>query len=220
MSLTAIQSLLLPYQSHDKVRLGSKYGDGGYIVSKQYLSKHLVSAGCNNHTSFEEDYLSIMPETKVDIYDGGSQCSLSQKNPNVTFHQKNVYRLSDLNLSYDCNAQIDIEGSELDMFLYPDDDLNKIIQFSLEIHLNMIGTEETWIQCLQNINNTHKLIHIHANNHDLSISYGVPSVLELSYVRAALIENPKKENSQFPIDGLDIANNGNGQDIILNWWLL
>lgn len=217
---TEIQKILTPYQINDKIRLGSKHGDGGYIISKRYLSNHLVSAGCNNHTSFEEDYLSTLPDSKVDIYDGNSGCSLADSNPNVTFHSKHVHKLSDLNLTQDCNAQIDIEGAELEIFLNPDDDLSKLIQFSVEIHLNMIGTEETWIQCLKNISSTHNLIHIHANNHEMSNSYGVPSVLELSYVRAGLIDDLVKETQQFPISGLDFANNGNGQDITLNWWLL
>jgi hypothetical protein len=219
MNLTEIQKLLIPYQIDYKVRLGSKIRDGGYIMSQKYLTTHLVSAGCDDITSFEEDYLLHIPEAKIDIYDGRSACSLAEKNTNVSFHSKNVYKLSDLNWTYGCNAQIDIEGSELAMFLYPDDDLRKINQMSLEIHLNRVGTEEAWIQCLKNLNSTHTIIHIHANNYEISTRYGVPSVLELSYIKNDFVYNMVKETVSFPISGLDIANNQDKEDIPMGWWL-
>lgn len=217
--LTQIQSLLIPYKINSKKRLGSQIGDGGYVVCTDYLSNHLISCGCANNTSFEENYLQHQPSAKIDIYDGTSACDLAKDNIQIEFHKNNVYSIEDLNLSDNCFIQMDIEGHELSIFRHYKEEFKKIQQMCLEIHLNMVGDEGNWINLLTNLKKHHTLIHIHANNYEQSIKYGVPSVLELTYLRSDKIKTFEQETIAYPISGLDIANTPKNQEISMSWWI-
>ena len=52
------EELLIPKKIHNKKRFG-RNADGGYIVSLDYAinSKQLISLGCLNEYSFEQDFL-------------------------------------------------------------------------------------------------------------------------------------------------------------------
>lgn len=217
--LTNIQSLLIPFKASNKIRIGSKNGDGGYVATSDHLSKHLISCGCANNSAFEENYLQYQPDAFIDIYDGTSECDFAKNNKQVHFHRNNVYSIRDLNLSDDCFIQMDIEGAELLIFKQYNEEIKKIQQICVEVHLHMIGNEENWIEFFNNFNRHHTLIHIHANNYEQSTMYGVPSVLEITYLRSDLMKIFSKETVAYPIAGLDVANTATKPEILMNWWI-
>ena len=61
---------ILPLKTNDLIRLGNK-NDGGYIVSKRALKNvnFMISFGMSNNWSFEENFLKINSNNKIQIYD-------------------------------------------------------------------------------------------------------------------------------------------------------
>jgi len=166
--MTALQKLLIPKKVKKKIRIfeGNKYGgDGGYVASADHLSNYLISLGCCGNTSFEESYLTkLKGEYKIDIYDGDGGCELAQKDPDITFFNKNVYSLNDFHIPDECLIQCDIEGSEISLFSDYNEKTKRIKQMCLEVHLNINKSVKEWINFFEIINSTHSLIHIHGNN--------------------------------------------------------
>lgn len=213
---TEIHKLLTPYHLAPKIRLGANH-DGGYILSSQHLTEYLISCGCADNTTFEQDYINKVPNAHIEIYDGTSKCSWTHQNAH--FNNRNVYKLSDLSIKDDCVVKMDIEGSELPIFHNIDDHMNKITQLVFEIHMSKVGSLDQWVTLFKNINKTHTLFHIHGNNHEYGMRYGVPDVLELSYIRNDLMSHKTVETNTFPIHGLDFANCTTRPDLFLNWWI-
>ena len=70
------------------------------------------------------------------------------------------------------------------------------------------------------LNKSFYLIHMHGNNHRGYIDFGIPQVLECTYVNKNLFTaTPEKETNGFPIDGLDFSNCVARKDMTLNWWV-
>lgn len=213
-----LQDLLTPVLHHGKVRMGTPDRDGGYIVDPSLFTDRLVSVGCKNETEFEEEYLKVRPNAQVDIYDGGGECDLADTHDNVKFITKFIKSMDDLTLYDDCVVQMDIEGHELSV-LYNRPDLSCISQFILEIHINYTGNYEAWRVALSHLNETHSLIHLHLNNWVKTSRFGVPDVLELTYVRQDLLDNPTIDNRPYPLD-IDSRNCKHDEyDPILDWWI-
>ena len=63
-------NFLKPYDANDLIRLGRKE-DGGYLVPESIIKKssHLISFGMASDWSFEEDFLKLDKNNKVEIYD-------------------------------------------------------------------------------------------------------------------------------------------------------
>ena len=63
-------NFLRPYEVDDLIRLG-RNEDGGYIVSESVIksSNYLLSFGMSSDWSFEEDFLKLNKNNKVEIYD-------------------------------------------------------------------------------------------------------------------------------------------------------
>ena len=61
---------ILPLKTHDLVRIGNK-NDSGYVVSRKILKEvnFMISFGMSNNWSFEENFLRINSNNKVQIYD-------------------------------------------------------------------------------------------------------------------------------------------------------
>ena len=63
-------NFLKPYEVNDLIRLG-RNEDGGYIVSESIIksSNYLLAFGMGADWSFEEDFLKLKKNNKVEIYD-------------------------------------------------------------------------------------------------------------------------------------------------------
>ena len=61
---------ILPSKTNDLVRFGNK-NDSGYVISRKVIKKvnFMISFGMSNNWSFEESFLAINSDNKVQIYD-------------------------------------------------------------------------------------------------------------------------------------------------------
>jgi hypothetical protein len=217
--MNSLQDLLIPVYHENKVRVGTPDRDGGYVADPSLFTDRLVSVGCQNETTFEEAYLKINPNAKIDIYDGGGRCDLADKNDNVNFILKYITNMNDLTLYTNSVLQMDIEGHELKV-LVAKPDLSSVTQLIIEIHLHMAPFYEAWRAALSHLNETHGLIHLHMNNHIRTEMYGVPAVLELTYVRKDCLTTPNQPDTRvYPLE-MDHPNKlGDSYDPQLDWWL-
>ena len=61
---------ILPTKTNDLIRFGNK-NDSGYVISKKVIKKvnFMISFGMSNNWSFEESFLAINSNNKIQIYD-------------------------------------------------------------------------------------------------------------------------------------------------------
>ena len=117
---------------------------------------------------------------------------------------------------------MDIEGGEFPWLLNIDEaQLSKFKQIVIEVHGIISGFWGTSyndkIKCLQKLNNTHYIVHAHANNHSTIVS-NIPDVLELTYVNKNYFNvEPPLNTLPLPSPLLDFPNNSNIQDVDLNY---
>lgn len=218
-----LYSCLLPIQT-DKIRIGPS-SDGGYVLGKNYLSKKVYSYGVGTNIRFEESYLSLYPDTVICLFDGTIDSlpnTAIVKHPNAKFYQHNVYHEDDLHIEGDdCLVMMDIEGSEIELLSsMTESTFDKIKQICVEVHLNKRLDLRDSIRFFQTINRYFHLVHIHANNHKHRLYFGVPSVLELTYINKKYFkESVIVEKKGFPIKDLDFPNVKNKKDFKIDWWI-
>jgi len=221
-----LPSLLIPKHIpiENKKRFGNN-GDSGYVLYEPDVKKcnKLISLGCDNSTSFEEDILNYNKNITVDIYDIDSECDLANNNNRVNFYKERVVNIDEkVGTNDHAIIQMDIEGSEFYVFQNPLD-LEKsknISQLIIEIHFNMIPNNDInlAINLLQNINTIFDLVHIHGNNHVATTIGPVPMVIECTYLNKNLKLNLQQESNSFPIENLDYPNHKDWKDHQLLWW--
>jgi hypothetical protein len=221
-----LERLLKPFGYKDKIRLGAK-SDGGYVISKNHFGKKLISLGCDNVTTFEEEYLKFNNSSAV-IYDGTSKCDIADRDERITFHNNNVHCLSEIEIDEPCMLQMDIEGAELNFFNKDLDKLNLVEQLVLEIHFHeeayptfpTNGSFDEWVNLFETLNKYFSLIHIHVNDNGIAQGrpkfFGVYDLLELTYIKKD--DCLKKETAPYPVEGLDYPN-GYGINPRIDWWL-
>lgn len=226
MQKMILENLLTPRKYNHKIRIGPN-SDGGYVVSENHLGKRLISLGCENATKFEEEYLSINQEAEVVIYDGTSSCDLALKDSRVSFHNKNVYSLSELTIDKPCMMQIDIEGSELFLLNGQLDKLKNVEQLVMEIHFHkeeypdfpVHGSFQEWVNLFKSLNTMFSLIHIHVNDNGIAQRrpkfFGMYDLLELTYIKKD--DTLEVEDRHFPLENLDYPN-AFGMNPSIGWW--
>lgn len=213
-----IESLLNVYHCPNKIRIGPK-SDGGYIVDSNNLSEQLISAGCNNETLFESEYLKILPNSKIQIYDQGGRCDLSNRDSRVNFTKKYIKSIEDLDIKDDCVLAIDIESHEIDLIQESDiQSLSRIKQLLIEFHF-WDNPEESKIEDIFiKLNKVFTLIHIHGNNNRSAFyKKNIPQVIELTYVNKKYCNYNQLKTATLPIPDLDFPNNPRREDIKLEW---
>ena len=99
--------------------------------------------------------------------------------------------------------------------------LSKFKQIVIEVHGIITGFWGTSyndkIKCFQKLNNTHYIVHAHANNHSKIIA-NIPDVIELTYVNKKYFDvEPPLNTMYLPSPFLDFPNNSNSPDIDLNY---
>lgn len=118
--------------------------------------------------------------------------------------------------------KMDIEGSEYLIFNDSSnyDLLSNTVQVVLEVHLISQNIEKL-IDIMNDLSNTHSLIHIHANNHAGTFNYlgkNVPEAMEMTFLLNSLIPQKQYSQGSYPIAGLDQPCDRLQKDIFLDFF--
>lgn len=241
-----MNNLIVYKAPFSKSRIGGPY-DGGYVTVNLPGEYDLfISGGIGNNISFERDLLNIYPNLICYAFDGTIN-SLPVRNPtlwrnrNIKFIKKNLGNINNTNTTNLCEyiknsndifMKIDIEGHEFRLMptLIENNYMNKIKQLVIEIHspadiqlypdyfegLSDIKNKQMF-DLLQKINNTHTLVHFHANNGCKMTSIdgiNIPHVFELTYIQNKFITEKIRNNETLPT-ALDRPNIPSREDYIL-----
>lgn len=211
------------FEFNKKERLGER-GDGGYVIAllDDTIYDCYISCGINNEESFSRDFINKYNTNKEDNYafDGTIIDYPYHYTDKITFIKKNIGGHNDdfiTNLSFliekynNIFLKMDIEGGE-----YPwlnnitEAELSNFKQIVIELHgVNDDSYGENYknkMNCLNKLNNTHYLVHLHGNNH-AGITNNIPDVLEATYIHKSYFKTvPLLDNKDYPLQDLDFKN--------------
>lgn len=233
-----MDSLILYKSPFLKQRIG-KNNDGGYVIVNLPDSYDLfISGGISDDISFEEYLLQLYPNLICYAFDGTITDLPNSNNNRITFYKKNLGDNNTDNLTnlheyiepyHNIFMKMDIEGHEFKIMptIIEKNLMNNIKQLVIEIHspgdihtfpeyykgLSDIDNN-TMFHLLNKINNTHTLVHFHANNGcNLQNIDGIPlpHVFELTYIRNDFVTEKIKNNEALPTV-LDMQNIENKDD--------
>lgn len=233
-----IFKLLTPYKVDDlnKIRFGNQFGDGGYIVPKELISKieRCYTYGVGADISFETYLTSFNKNIIVKMFDHTVNYP-KQINSNIYFKKEGLSfkKMPDLNtlsahlfenndLEKKILLKIDIEGAEWDIL----DELNvKILQkaviFIVELHwFHQVQNLDKFTKVLQKLNKFFTIYHLHGNNCATLLEINgkkLPDVLEVTYINNSYIfkKAPFLDPLPTPLD----AGNCDPNDHMLKFWL-
>jgi len=230
-----MNTLILYNSPFQKKRVG-KDNDGGYvIVDLPGDYDILISGGIADDISFEQTLLKEYPNLICHAFDG--TINYIPKCERLIFFKKNLGNKQETNLTNlqeysDYNnifMKIDIEGHEFRLLHnFP---LKCVKQLIIEIHspgdiqlfpnyfkgLQDI-TNDNMFNLLNKINETHTLVHFHANNGckiQKIDGIDLPHVFELTYIRNDFILEKIKNTTSLPTD-LDQKNIKDKPDYFLS----
>jgi hypothetical protein len=230
----SLDSILVYKSKYDKIRVGS-HMDGGYVIADGLSYDLLISCGIADDITFEKEFLKIYPGIQCVAFDGTITC-LPESHDRIHFVKKNIGpnetdRTTNLHSLIDRHnnifLKIDIESYEFRWIqTLSIKQLNKFKQIVIEYHfpftpasfshfdIPLPVTEK--MDVLKKVNNTHKIIHLHANNCCGTTVYDnitVPNIFECTYLRNDLQDFVELSTDPIP-SNLDRPN-VNGPDIIL-----
>lgn len=208
---------------NDKIRIGKDH-DGGYVIAEGFAYDALIGCGISTDNSFESQFLDRY-NTVCYAFDGTID-RLDQPDSRIEFFKKNISgvnndketNLHDLILQYrDVFVKMDIEGGEYRWIQsLGEEHLDRLRQIVMELHRPF---KKDWWRCIQKLNQTHYLCHLHPNNNCGTRTIEgtvVPNVFECTYVRKSDIDyTPKRSLEKIP-SGLDMRNALHKEDIILD----
>ena len=238
MTVHRIMEHLILYTSpYPKTRIGRPH-DGGYVTATlPGTYDALLSGGIANDISFEEHFLQLHP---IPCYAfDGTIARLPHDHPSITFVRKNLgdsnsdetTNLHDYMAPYEnIFMKMDIEGHEFRV-MPTIQHMKKIKQLVIEIHspgdIRMFPDYFKGLQDIDNhkmfdllrsINQTHTLVHFHANN-GCAIQeidgIRLPHVFELTYVRNEFVLEKRKNTTPLPTS-LDMKNIPQKEDYFLS----
>lgn len=223
------------------VRLG-KANDGGYIMLDNFQNNSegiAYSFGISNDVSWDWDmatrgYEIFMYDMTID--------ALPKENPRFHFFKEGIagIEIKEQNLNTlehfikrnghegktNMILKMDVEGAEWSFLAtVSSETLNQFDQMVFEFH-DIIAPKNQSVMnatlaCIKKINQTHSLIHLHANNNGsfliLDDKILFPDVLELTYVKTSNYELVDDENIYLPIS-FDQPNVSFRTDIPLGFW--
>ena len=226
-----MDNLILYKAPFTKQRIG-KPNDGGYVIVNLPGEYDLfISGGISNDISFEESFLTLFPEVTCYAFDGTVK-SMPPTTKNINFVRKNLGNansesLTDLHEymkdSSDIFVKMDIEGHEFRVMptIIESGYIKKIKQLVIEIHSpGDIHLHPDYFKGLADINNdtmfgmlgklneTHTLVHFHANNGCKIQAIGdiwLPHVFELTFVRNEFVAEKVRNTEDLPTE-LDMKN--------------
>ena len=236
-------TLFMVYNYDNKFRLGNDI-DGGYVLCDLDITYDcFISGGISNNDDFSVDFLNKYNINKDNCYgiDGTVNNLPDNLIDRMTFIKKNIGSSNDnkhtdlieiINNYNNIFIKMDIEGGEWPWLLNMNiENLNKISQMVIELHgitnisyhgltFNSFNSDYyEKVKYLQKIKETHYLVHAHGNNADMVNDYGIPNVIELTYINKKFFnEKPKLNNIPLPIKYLDFPNDNLYPDINLNFF--
>lgn len=179
--------------------------DGGYVMLDDFEGKRIAySFGIADDVSWDLD----MANRGLDVYMYDHtisqlpqmhpkfhyfQIGLGNENEKDDLHKKTLAQLMKENGhmdEYGMILKIDIEGAEWDVLRTVDKEiLQHFSQIVFEFHDVIVPENENNIQeALQKLNQTHQLVHVHANNYGSYLLLGgtmLPELIEATYVLRA-----------------------------------
>mgnify|MGYP001383677762 CR=1 FL=1 len=236
-----MENLTLYSTTFSKQRIGKQF-DGGYVIIDLPGEYDLfISGGVEKDISFEKDLLSLFPNLNCYAFDGTINSLPPNNIRKLKFIKKNLGNYNDEQttnlykyMKYFNNIfmKIDIEGHEFRLMpsIIENNFMNKIKQLVIEIHspadielfpdyfkgLSDIKNEDMF-NLFKKINETHTLVHLHANNGckmNTIEGINIPHVFELTYIRNEFISEKIKNKNQLPTP-LDMPNIPSKIDYIL-----
>jgi hypothetical protein len=214
--------------SYEKIRIGTKNGDGGYVVinTKDLIYDAFISAGISNNSDFEEEFLLKFPELEKSCYLFDAQIDNTpnklkdisnfwiKKNISIVNNDNNVDIRNYTLLYNNIFLKMDIESAEWNIFeALTQSDLNKFSQIVIEFHhLDQIILQtprHNIYEGLSKINQTHYMLHVHANNakhsngEDPNNTFDIdgvriPKILEATFLRKNLVKDIKLNTQNLP----------------------
>lgn len=176
--------------------------DGGYVMLDDFEGKRVAySFGIADDVSWDLDMakrgldvymydhtISQLPQTHPKFH--YFQIGLGNENEKNDPHKKTLAQLMKENGhmdEYGMILKIDIEGAEWDVLRAVDEEiLQHFSQIVFEFHDVIVPENENNIQeALQKLNQTHQLVHVHANNYGSYLLLGgtmLPELIEATYV--------------------------------------
>ena len=196
----AVYDILEP---HQYLRVGGNL-DGGYVIIKDvpYNGKILYAFGVGGDVTFE--YQLAADGYEVFLYDHTVK-TLPQNHDNFHFFKKGLIGKKDINQPLlfeiedllcenghiqecDMLLKVDVEGYEIDVFKNMKESIQcKFSQIVMELHgLSDISRWDDIIEAMENLNRTHYIVHMHANNWSNAFYLGnemISDAVELTLVR-------------------------------------
>ena len=225
-------------ENFDLVRIG-RDNDGGYILLNDFKPGGIAySFGISNDVSFDKDIASKGYD--VFMYDHTIEGLPDEEKENPRFHyfkqgiadgvtQDERLKSLEYFISHnhhenqsDMILKMDVEGAEWGFLeSVKPETLAKFSQLTFEFHemINPSYTERI-LSILRKINETHQLIHIHANNFSSYITIGDKnfcSVFEVTYVLRDKYKLVNDYDVNLPLS-LNMPNNTLSPEIILGRW--
>ena len=220
------------------VRVG-KANDGGYIMVDDFKSNIAYSFGIAGDVSWDLDMANRGYE--IFMYDPTID-GLPQENARVHFFKEGIagFEFPDKNLNTlesfikrnghedktNVILKMDVEGAEWSFLAtVSSETLSRFDQMVFEFHGLIMPKDQSvmnaTLACIKKINQTHLLVHLHANNCGslliLDDKILVPNILELTYVKTSNYELVDDENISLPIP-IDEPNGKNRPEIPLGFW--
>lgn len=208
-----LKKTIVPYKSPvQKIRIGND-ADGGYVIA-DIPCEVCYSYGSNDEISFEEGMFKRY-QSKSYTYDHTIN-RITNKPDYITFKKQGVSWCK----THDCDTikshllencsgnekkilKMDIESCEWDV-LYQSDVINKFDQLVIEFHFFQLSRVQ--IEVFKKLTKDFKIIHIHANPHQLCpyVDIEFPRVLEVTFLRNDFFSDFVIDmDSKFPDPELD-----------------
>ena len=221
------------------VRLGRPTYDGGYLMADNFCGNIAYSFGICDDVTWDLD--AVRRGYEVFQYDMTID-ALPVENEHFHFFREGIGAVKDPENSLDTLEnfvirnghfynrnmilKMDVEGAEWGFIqTVPNRFLNRFDQMVFEFH-NLIQTKNLLemgltIELLKKINETHTLVHLHANNNGTYLNFenfGIfPDTLELTYLRTDNYIFEDDENIFLPLE-LDRTNHPALPEIQLGYW--
>jgi hypothetical protein len=213
----------------EKVRIGSKGGDGGYVIlNSNFGSKFILGYGVDKDLSFENEMterygmkgtvfdhtIEDVPNTSAEVKYIPEGIGSKDEYPLFTL-ATHVKRYIPDGESY--ILKMDVEGCEWDVLRTAD--LSRVTQLIIELHEMQNFPKEI----IEKLDEKFYLAHIHGNNcHNqpwvqLDRWRKMPRYLECTYVRKDLVSGAVLDNGIFPIPQ-DVKCRPDVPELQMNFW--
>jgi hypothetical protein len=224
-----MENPFITYEPADsKIRIGRET-DGGYVVVNEgNVYDAFISCGLSDETSFEENFPYEIPSW---AFDGTIPERPKNLPKHISFVRKNVgtentetlTNMHDIIQNYkNIFLKMDIESHEWRWINITD--MSPFRQIVIEFHGIWSGHIEEdgpspseKIKAAQKLSQTHRLVHVHANNY-VPMQHGeAPWVGEFTWIRKDV---PVKglNTTPFPHSGVDFPNDPEKNDYIISYW--